>query len=59
MEALLSPANSPADCGKGKRSCVEEGGWDRGLWLNTEDPSLLIKAGKGYLTNTTEYEISP
>lgn len=57
MEALLGPANSPADCGKGKRLCVEEGGWDRGLWVDTEDPSLLIKASEPYLANPTEYKM--
>lgn len=52
MEALL--ANSPADCGKGKGSCVEQGGWDQILWLDIEDPSLEIEAKKAHLINPTE-----
>lgn len=55
MEALLTPANSPADCRKGKSLYVEEGGSYQSLWLDTEDPSFLIKASKAYLTNPTEY----
>lgn len=57
MEALLAPANSPADCRKGKRLGVEEGEWDQGFWLDTEDPSLSIKASKAHLTNPTECDM--
>lgn len=54
MEVVLTPANNPADCGKGKRSHVEESGWDQGLWLDAEDRSLSIKASKAHLINPTE-----